>query len=68
MTVNGVERARTTFRVTTAAGEPEIRLEQGSTYVIDERTTPIDFGSAALGGSVPLRTFTIRNHGRSPSR
>ena len=37
---------RQSFEVTTGPGVPEIRVTQGDTYIIDGRTTPIDFGTA----------------------
>jgi hypothetical protein len=63
MTVNGTEVARDSFQVTTGTGVSSIRARQGSTYIIDERTTPISFGSAASGGAGSSRVFTVENHG-----
>jgi len=59
--LNGTELVRKAFTVTTGAGTPEVRLTQGSTFIISGRTTPIDFGSVAAGGSGPTLTFTIAN-------
>lgn len=33
------------------------------TYIIDGRTTPIDFGNVAFGQPAPTKTFTVENHG-----
>jgi serpin B len=62
MVVNGREIDRQSFEVTTGPGVPEIRVTQGSTYIIDGRTTPIDFGTASATTPRAL-TFTIQNHG-----
>jgi murein DD-endopeptidase MepM/ murein hydrolase activator NlpD len=59
--VNGIEIDRQSFEVMTGPGVPEIRVTQGDTYIIDGRTTPIDFGRAAA--SPRVLTFTIQNHG-----
>lgn len=59
--VNGVEQARESFVVTTGAGVPDVVVDQEGTYVLDERTTPIDFGEVVLGGTAPQRVFTISN-------
>lgn len=64
--VNGVELGRTSFVVAAAPVVPEIHVTQGSTYLLDERTTPLDFGTASLGGTPPQRTFSVRNHGYAP--
>jgi hypothetical protein len=61
MVVNGTEIDRQSFEVTTGPGVPEIRVTQGGTYIIDGRTTPIEFGTA--GGRPRALTFTIQNHG-----
>lgn len=60
--IDGLEVARDTFQVTTVP-TPEIKLYQGSTYVIDGRTTPLDLGIAAQGTANPMLTCTIFNHG-----
>ncbi len=60
---NGTELVRKSFTVTTGTGVPELRVEQASTYIITGRTTPIDFGSVASGGTAPQLAFTIRNPG-----
>jgi murein DD-endopeptidase MepM/ murein hydrolase activator NlpD len=60
--VNGVELARRTFEVT-SAGAPEMRVDRGTTYIVDGRTTPIDFGTVAKGAAGPTQTFTVTNHG-----
>ena len=48
--VDGVELARSSFVVADAVdGRPEIKVYHGSTYVIDGRSTPVDFGDARCG-------------------
>ena len=49
-----------------AEGRPEISVYQGSTYVIDGRTTPIDFGRVDQGAAAPRRSFSIQNFGTQP--
>jgi hypothetical protein len=61
LVVDGAEIDRQSFEVTTGPGVPEIRLTQGATYVIDGRTTPIDFGMAS--GAPQALIFRIQNHG-----
>jgi hypothetical protein len=60
--INGVEMARDAFQVT-AAGAAAARVSQGSTYVPNSRTTPIDFGTVSQGATPPQRTFTVMNQG-----
>src|SRR5262249_40927401 len=64
--VNGTELGKTSFQVTGGAGDPTIQLDQGSTYILDDRTTPIDFGTVAQSGSGPELSFTIENIGSAP--
>lgn len=66
MTIGGKEVARSQFRVVTGTGEPEVRVRESGVLVVDERTTPFDFGSVASGASAPTKTFTIENHGAEP--
>jgi hypothetical protein len=64
---NGVELGRTSFIVADpSAGLPEIKIYQDTTYVIDGRTTPIDFGSILQDGGTAVRDFTIFNYGTQP--
>jgi murein DD-endopeptidase MepM/ murein hydrolase activator NlpD len=60
--INGTEMARDAFQVA-ASGAAAARVGQGSTYVPNGRTTPIDFGTAGPGGTPPTRTFTVSNLG-----
>ncbi|MFO0869190.1 MAG: Calx-beta domain-containing protein [Pirellulales bacterium] len=60
--MGGVELVSRTFSVGTTT-VPEIRVMQDTTYVIDGRTTPFDFGSVAVGAAAPQLTWTIENHG-----
>jgi murein DD-endopeptidase MepM/ murein hydrolase activator NlpD len=64
--IGGKEIGRNLIRVTAQAGEPEIRVTQGTTVVLDERTTPIDFGTVAQGNTPPQLIFTIHNRGYVP--
>lgn len=61
--VNGIDKSTQTFDVTTGTGQPEIRVTESGNIVLDERTTPLDFGTVATGSAAPQKTFTIRNHG-----
>ena len=41
----------------------EVAVSLGGTPLADGQTTPIDFGTVALGSPGPTRTFTVRNEG-----
>ena len=56
---------RAHFDVVTGPGASGIKVYNGSTYIIDNRTTAIDFASTSVGGAVATRTFTIQNHGQA---
>ena len=60
--INGVEYARLPITIN-ATGEASARLTESGKIIIDERTTPLDYGSIASGGASPTKTFTINNHG-----
>jgi murein DD-endopeptidase MepM/ murein hydrolase activator NlpD len=60
--LNGIEMARDPFVVTTA-GAGAAHVSQGGTYVPNGRTTPLDFGTVAVGSPPPQRVFTISNPG-----
>ncbi len=62
---NGIELANQTFTVS-SAGAPEIRVEQGTQYIRDQRFTPIDFGTVAANATAPVQSFTITNAGSAP--
>ena len=62
MRYDGVQVAQQTFQVN-AAGAPAIMVSRGATYILDNRTTPIDFGEVAQGQTGPTETFAIINHG-----
>jgi len=64
--VDGTEIGRTSFQVTNDTGAPTIKVEQGQTYVLDDRTTPIDFGTVAQGVAGPALSFTIEDIGSAP--
>jgi len=54
---------RKTFEVT-ATGAPEIRVDDASgNILVDERYSPVDFGTVAQKTTPPARTFTVVNHG-----
>ena len=65
--LNGVELGRTSFTVADRAqGLPEIKVYQGSTYIVDGRTTPIDFGNPIKGTGPRRLAFAVRNYGMQP--
>ena len=64
--VDGQEIGRTSFQIVGSGGTPTLKLEQGSTYVLDNRTTPIDFGNVAQGESGPEFSFQIEDIGSAP--
>ena len=57
------ELGRTSFVVTNGDGDPTIKVEQGSTYILDDRTTPIDFGTVSQSWTGPELSFTVENIG-----
>jgi murein DD-endopeptidase MepM/ murein hydrolase activator NlpD len=64
--LNGAELVRKAFTVTAGAGAPELHLEQGTDDIISGRTTPIDFGSVAAGGTAKQLAFAVSNPGTAP--
>ncbi|HEV8001170.1 MAG TPA: peptidoglycan DD-metalloendopeptidase family protein, partial [Planctomycetaceae bacterium] len=62
MKYDGVQVAQQTFQVN-AAGAPAIMVSRGATYILDNRTTPMDLGEVAQGQTGPTETFAIINHG-----
>ncbi|MFO0941909.1 MAG: peptidoglycan DD-metalloendopeptidase family protein [Pirellulales bacterium] len=64
---NGVEVARQTYTVVgTGNGAPELDVRQNGTYIVDNRLTPINFGSAVQNGVAPELVFSIGNIGTAP--
>lgn len=63
---NGVEVARQTYQVVSGTGAPEIDLRQGTTLIIDGRSTPINFGSVAKNAVQPELSFSVNNRGTAP--
>jgi hypothetical protein len=63
--INGTELSRTSFRVT-PGGAGAAHVTQGSNYVPNGRTTPIDFGTVSPGDTPPQRAFTVSNPGSAP--
>lgn len=62
--VGGNKIGEETFEVT-AAGAPEMRLQDSTgKIVVNNRYTPIDFGSQLNGGQEVV--FTVSNHGTAP--
>ena len=64
--INGTEAARATFQISSQQTVPELRVTQGGKQIVDERLTPIDFGSVPTGAAPPQQTFVIKNHGSAP--
>ncbi len=60
---DGAELTRETFEVIGSGGGPELDVRNGSTYIIDGRSTPINFGSTAAGNPAITRSFTVSNWG-----
>lgn len=63
-TVNGTVLGDDPFTVT-ATGAAGAIVSQGSTFVVNERTTPIDGGTYSLDQSASTLNFTIKNFGTS---
>ncbi len=59
--INGVTRAEQSFDIG-GDGSAIIRVSTDDTYIVNGRTTPIDFGSTPLGTPVQ-KVFTIANSG-----
>jgi murein DD-endopeptidase MepM/ murein hydrolase activator NlpD len=64
--IAGVGMANDAFEVTATGGVAAARVSQGSTYVPNGRTTPIDFGTVNPGDPPPQKTFTVSNIGSAP--
>ena len=65
--IDGREVTRTSFTVADPAqGLPEMKVYQGTTYVIDGRTTPLDFGSTHQGAGPVTRESVVSNYGTQP--
>jgi murein DD-endopeptidase MepM/ murein hydrolase activator NlpD len=62
---NGRIVAQQSFRITSMATPPEIRVRLGNALVLPGRRTPINFGRTKEGSAEVTRTFTIDNHGGS---
>lgn len=62
MRLNGTPIKSTSFNIG-GGSVPSIKMLTGTTPLIDERSTPIEFGSVSLGGSPVQQTFSIQNHG-----
>ena len=61
--VDGEELSRETFTVA-AVGTAEIRIDQGDQFIVNGRSTPIDFGQVDRGDpATPTHTFTVTNYG-----
>ncbi len=67
LSVGGEQLKTYTFDVT-SVGVPEIRVEEfdATRIVLDERSTPYDFGSPVVGAASPTQTFRVVNHGNAP--
>ena len=67
--LGGVEIARTRFLVAELSeGRPEIQVFLSSNYIIDGRTTPVDFGTVARGSGPVARVFAAKPWRRAPHR
>jgi murein DD-endopeptidase MepM/ murein hydrolase activator NlpD len=65
--IGGAPVANKSFTVVAAAGDASARVfDATNTIVADGRTTPLDLGTAPVGGSPLNYTFTIKNHGSAP--
>jgi Peptidase family M23/Beta-propeller repeat/PKD domain len=62
MKYDGTQVAQQTFQVN-AAGAPAIEVFIGATYILDNRTTPMDIGEVAQGQTPATETFAMLNHG-----
>lgn len=62
--VNGVKLNEQSF-VVVPDGVTEIRVLQGNALIVDDRVTPVDFGTVAQNSSAPSRSFTVENHGEA---
>jgi hypothetical protein len=73
VTVGGVEVLRKNFSVAAALGAPEVRVQQETVLpsglpgtpvnILNDRTTPVDFGTLNPGDPTKTITFTIQNTG-----
>ncbi len=63
MDINGTVQQSKSMLID-STGEAAMRVTESSAGLINSgRTTPIDFGAVASGGSAVQRSFTIQNHG-----
>ena len=63
LVINDVERARSTFQITSQPLVPQIRVETAESIVLNGRSQAYDFGNNALGATPPVQTFRIENVG-----
>jgi murein DD-endopeptidase MepM/ murein hydrolase activator NlpD len=62
--LNGVEQRRLSFTVVNTPGAASIKVvDPSGRIVLDGRTTPVDFGTVAQGGTPPQQSFSVQNHG-----
>ncbi|WP_182865425.1 peptidoglycan DD-metalloendopeptidase family protein [Rhodopirellula sp. JC639] len=62
--VNGVKLAEQSF-VVASQGVPEARVLQNGALIVDDRVTPIDFGTIPQSSFPPSRSFVLENHGEA---
>ncbi|PAY21330.1 hypothetical protein CKO51_01760 [Rhodopirellula sp. SM50] len=62
--VNGVKLAEQSF-VIAPQGVPEARVLQGGALIVDDRVTPIDFGTVPQSSFAPSQSFIVENHGEA---
>ena len=61
--INGAEKARNDFFVSTVA-QPQVKMTRGGNYIVDNRSTPWDFGKVKQGQTaLPTMTFQVWNNG-----
>ncbi|QEG02237.1 putative peptidase [Stieleria maiorica] len=62
--INGVKLAEQSF-VVAPQGVPEARVLQNGALIVDDRVTPIDFGTIPQSSFAPSRSFVLENHGEA---
>jgi hypothetical protein len=68
LNVNGVVVDHVSFNVVLGSAAPALRVTQasaGGALILDNRTTPIDFGAVAQTSAAPVQTFSLSNPGQA---
>jgi murein DD-endopeptidase MepM/ murein hydrolase activator NlpD len=64
-TINGVTKKSAFFDVVDPPGEAQAHIYRGSEYIVDGRTSPLDYGTLMYAQTTaPLMTFTVKNSGQ----